>query len=305
MAKGGPCTLRSLVSNRREGYDPTRERQLAPPSILVAEDDPAIRTVFTRLLEGAGYKVSAFTNGQSALEKVEAGAHFDVAITDLNMPGVGGEELLKRLKVKSPLTPVIVVTGVRDLASIEECFRNDAYRYLKKPFTRDELLNLVKQALSEAAASSGRVGKVNRDDEGWVELTAPSRQEYLDRFQEFCDAILDSRLDEKARNELKIAVQELGQNAIEWGNKLDRNSTIRIAWKLEKDRIMIRIADDGPGFDPKSIPDPTIDPIATIENREKVGKRPGGFGIHLARRVMDKVTYNDRGNIVLLEKRLS
>jgi serine/threonine-protein kinase RsbW len=221
------------------------------------------------------------------------------------MPGVAGDVLLKRLKVKSPLTPVIVVTGVRDIEAIEECFRNDAYRYLKKPFTRDELLNLVRQALQEAAASSGRIHKVNRDPEGWVELTAPSRQEYLDRFQEFCDAILDSRLDEKARNELKIAVQELGQNAIEWGNKLDRNSTIRIAWKLEKDRIVIRIADEGPGFDPKSVPDPTIDPIATIENREKVGKRPGGFGIHLARRVMDRVSYNERGNIVFLEKRLS
>lgn len=278
---------------------------MAPPSILVAEDDPAIRTVFTRLLEGAGYEVSAFANGQSALEKIESGARFDVAITDLHMPGVAGDELLKRLKVKSPLTPVIVVTGVRDIEAIEECFRNDAYRYLRKPFTKDELLQLVRQALQEAAASSGRIGKVNRDQEGWVELTAPSRQEYLDRFQEFCDAILDSRLDEKARNELKIAVQELGQNAIEWGNKLDRNSMIRVAWKLEKDRIVIRIADEGPGFDPKSIPDPTIDPIATIENREKVGKRPGGFGIHLARRVMDRVTYNERGNVVFLEKRFA
>lgn len=276
---------------------------MAQKSILVAEDDHAIRTVFTRLLEGEGYRVAAFANGKGALERVEAGEKFDVAITDLNMPGIAGDELLRRLKVRSPLTPVIVVTGVRDTGAIEECFRNDAYRYLRKPFTKDELLGLVKQALSEAAASSGRIGKVDRDPEGWVELTAPSRQEYLDRFQEFCDAILDSRLDEKARNELKIAVQEIGQNAIEWGNKLDRNSTIRIAWKLDKDKIVIRIADEGPGFDPRTVPDPTIDPIATIENREKVGKRPGGFGIHLARRVMDRVTYNERGNIVFLEKR--
>jgi CheY-like chemotaxis protein/anti-sigma regulatory factor (Ser/Thr protein kinase) len=271
--------------------------------ILVAEDDPAIRTVFARLLEGEGYKVSAFPNGAAALKAIDGGLRCALAITDLNMPGVAGDELLKQLKITSPLTPVIVVTGVTDLEAIEMCFKNDAYRYLKKPFTRDELLGLVKQALQEVAASSGRIGKVDRDKDGWVELTAPSRQEYLDRFQEFCDAILDSRLDEKARNELKIAVQELGQNAIEWGNKLDRNSVIKIAWKLDADRIMIRIADEGPGFDPKSIPDPTIDPIATIENREKVGKRPGGFGIHLARRVMDRVTYNDRGNVVFLEKR--
>ncbi|HZU99430.1 MAG TPA: response regulator [Planctomycetota bacterium] len=273
--------------------------------ILVAEDDPAIRMVFTRLLEGAGHKVTPCVNGHAALEQVEKGERFDLVITDLNMPGLAGDELLRKLKERTPFTPVIVVTGVRDIEAIEECFKSDAYRYLRKPFTKDELLGLVKQALHEASTSSGRFSRVRRDAEGWVELTAPSRQEYLDRFQEFCDAILDSRLDEKARNELKIAVQELGQNAIEWGNKLDRNSTIRIAWKLEADKIVIRIADDGPGFDPSAVPDPTIDPIATIENREKVGKRPGGFGIHLARRVMDRVSYNERGNIVYLEKKLS
>ena len=65
------------------------------------------------------------------------------------------------------------------------------------------------------------------------------------------------------------------------------------------------IGDQGAGFDPSKIPDPTIDPIALIEGREKVGKRPGGFGIHLARRIMDSVAYNERGNEVLMEKRFT
>src|SRR5262249_49235393 len=120
---------------------------MGAPRILVAEDDNAIRTIFTRLLEGEGYAVSAFANGKLALDAIEKGEPFDVAITDLNMPGIAGDELLRRLKERSPLTPVIVVTGVRDTEAIEECFKNDAYRYLKKPFTRDELLALVKQAL--------------------------------------------------------------------------------------------------------------------------------------------------------------
>ena len=51
------------------------------------------------------------------------------------------------------------------------------------------------------------------------------------------------------------------------------------------------------------MPDPTIDPIALIEAREQRGKRPGGFGIHLARRVMDSMHYNERGNVVTMEKR--
>ena len=46
-----------------------------------------------------------------------------------------------------------------------------------------------------------------------------------------------------------------------------------------------------------------VDPIALIENREQVGKRPGGFGIYLARKVMDSISYNEKGNCVVMVKR--
>jgi anti-sigma regulatory factor (Ser/Thr protein kinase) len=198
---------------------------------------------------------------------------------------------------------VIVLTARTDTEIVSECFKDGAYRYLRKPFTGDAVREVVAAALEEAAVTSGTEAIATIDDEGWVELTAPSRQEYLDRFHAFCDTLIASRLDERAKNELKIAVQELGQNAIEWGNALDAESRIRLSYRLLEDRILIRIADEGVGFDPATVPDPTIDPIALIEARETVGKRPGGFGIHLARRVMDTVNYNERGNVVTMEKR--
>src|SRR3979490_671161 len=116
---------------------------MAETRVLVAEDDAAIRTVFVRLLEGAGYRVSAFRDGDEAIARIEAGDRFDVAITDLNMPGAGGEEVIRALKARSPLLPVIVVTALHNPEAIEECFRRDAYRYLRKPFTKDDLLGLV------------------------------------------------------------------------------------------------------------------------------------------------------------------
>jgi CheY-like chemotaxis protein/anti-sigma regulatory factor (Ser/Thr protein kinase) len=282
----------------------------AETSVLVAEDDLRIRTVLERFLQNAGYQVTACLNGREALDAVEAGNEFDLLLTDINMPEMDGEELLREVKQRSPQMPVIVLTARSDPDLITECFKHDAYRYLVKPFTRDDLLTVVKAALTEASrrgpAESGRVRIQQFDDEkesGWVELTAPNRQEYLDRFQDFCDRLIDSRLDDRAKNELKIAVQELGQNAIEWGNKLDEERTIRLSYKLEADRIKIRIADEGHGFNPDHVPDPTVDPIQMIENREANGKRPGGFGIHLARKVMDFVHYNERGNVVTMEKR--
>ena len=172
-------------------------------------------------------------------------------------------------------------------------------------FTKEDLLSVVEAALVEAASRdpSDEVRIESLDEEGWVELTAPSRQEYLDRFQDFCDRLIDSRLDDRAKNELKIAVQEMGQNAIEWGNQLQADRLIRLSYKLEAERILIRIADEGEGFNRESVPDPTNDPIAMIEKREELGKRPGGFGIHLVGKVMDNMTYNTRGNVVTLEKR--
>lgn len=283
------------------------ESQSQLKRVLVAEDDLRIRTVLERLLGSSGYAVTACLNGREAFEAhTAAETPFDLVITDINMPEMGGEELLRALKADAPALPVIVLTARTDSEIVSECFKDGAYRYLRKPFTGDSLREVVQAALKEAEAMpAGPEAVATIDEQGWVELTAPSRQEYLDRFHDFCDTLIASRLDERAKNELKIAVQELGQNAIEWGNALDVESRIRLSYRLLEDRILIRIADEGMGFDPTTVPDPTIDPIALIEARESRGKRPGGFGIHLARRVMDTVSYNERGNIVTMEKRFA
>jgi CheY-like chemotaxis protein/anti-sigma regulatory factor (Ser/Thr protein kinase) len=277
-----------------------------PQSILVAEDDPRIRTILERFLGAAGYRVTACENGREALDAFEKTGPYDLVLTDVNMPEVDGAELLRRVKDKAPRLPVIVLTARNDPQLITELFKNDAFRYLSKPFTREDLQSVVAAAFAEAEEDPKDDRRpVVRDDDGWVELTAPNRQEYLDRFQAFYEALIASRLDDRAKSELKIAVQEIGQNAIEWGNRMDTGRVIRLSYRLLEDRILIRIADEGPGFDPSTVPDPTVDPIKLIEAREAHGKRPGGFGIHLARRVMDTVTYNPTGNIVTMEKRFN
>lgn len=274
--------------------------------VLVVEDDHRLRTVLERLLQAHGYRVTARGHGQEALDALTAdGADFDVMITDINMPVMDGEELLRQIKARGLTLPTIVLTARSDPALVTECFQNDAYRFLNKPFTAGALREVVEGALHDARnRPPGGEALIRQDADGWIELTAPNRQEHLDRFQAFTEALVATRLDERSKNELKIAVQELGQNAIEWGNRLDESREIRLSYRLDDDRIQIRIEDEGGGFDPGTVPDPTLDPIATIEEREARGKRPGGFGIHLARRIMDHVAYNEAGNVVTMEKRL-
>jgi len=88
---------------------------------------------------------------------------------------------------------------------------------------------------------------------------------------------------------IRLATEEALINAIKHGNKFDRSRKIRVSTDIDSQRVEITIADEGEGFDPASVPDPTAD-----ENLEK----PCGRGIMLMRAYMDEVIYNDKGNEV-------
>jgi serine/threonine-protein kinase RsbW len=92
---------------------------------------------------------------------------------------------------------------------------------------------------------------------------------------------------------IRLALEEALVNAIKHGNQMDRSKSVRISYRFLPDRFEIRIADEGAGFDPNEVPDPTA-----VENLE----RPCGRGLMLMRHYMTEVTYNDRGNAVAMVK---
>jgi serine/threonine-protein kinase RsbW len=92
---------------------------------------------------------------------------------------------------------------------------------------------------------------------------------------------------------IKLALEEALVNAIKHGNQLDRAKTVRVAYHISSERFDVLIADQGPGFDPTDVPDPTA-----AENLE----RPSGRGLMLMRHYMTEVRYNERGNAVAMTK---
>ncbi len=92
---------------------------------------------------------------------------------------------------------------------------------------------------------------------------------------------------------INLAVEEALVNAIRHGNRLDSNKRVEVACKLSRDRLWIRISDEGPGFDPCGVPDCTAP-----ENLDA----PGGRGILLMKNFMTRVEYNRAGNCVEMEK---
>jgi two-component system, OmpR family, response regulator len=97
---------------------------------------------------------------------------------------------------------------------------------------------------------------------------------------------------------------EMGSNAIEWGHEKNADLVLRITYRIDDSAVTLIIKDQGPGFNPKNIPHAASeeDPIGHIEIRNEMGRREGGFGIMLARGLVDQFRYNRDGNEVTLVK---
>ena len=138
--------------------------------------------------------------------------------------------------------------------------------------------------------------------ENWVEITVPSQEEYVSRVQEMVEMLEKSKLDQDTRDELMLAIDELVRNAMEWGNRYDARRRVLVSYYCAEDRVVLKVEDEGRGFNVEQLKDPTEDLAQHVADREAAGKRPGGLGVHLIRNMMDEVLYNDTGNVVMLTK---
>ena len=119
-------------------------------TILVIDDEKNIREGLSMALEDEGYEVITAEDGKKGLEKALYDA-VDLIITDLRMPLISGEEILKKVVTELPSIPVIVLTGHGTVELAVEAMRIGAYDFLTKPLDLDRLFRLVKRALENRA----------------------------------------------------------------------------------------------------------------------------------------------------------
>lgn len=103
-----------------------------PLTILVVDDDLIIRQVVTRHLSLLGHAVDGAGNGIEALAAIDR-KHYDIVVTDLQMPGMDGHELLMKLRQDQPLIRSIVMTSYVTLDAIMACLREGAFSFVTKP----------------------------------------------------------------------------------------------------------------------------------------------------------------------------
>src|ERR671915_2396835 len=117
-------------------------------SILVADDDAAIRTVLNQALSRAGYEVRSTSNAATLWRWISQGDG-DLVITDVVMPDENAFDLLPRIKRLRPDLPVIVMSAQNTFMTAIRASERGAYEYLPKPFDLKELIAIVGRALSE------------------------------------------------------------------------------------------------------------------------------------------------------------
>jgi len=120
----------------------------AAATVVVVDDDEAIRDSCRQTLERSGYRVATATDAFSAVRTIRL-HNPDLVILDLKMPGVEGTDLLRRIRGEHPGLDVVVITGYSSVGSAVECMRLGAYDYLPKPFDTEALRLVVRRAVEK------------------------------------------------------------------------------------------------------------------------------------------------------------
>jgi CheY-like chemotaxis protein/anti-sigma regulatory factor (Ser/Thr protein kinase) len=286
-------------------------------TVLVAEDSRTQAVRFQLLLEKAGYEVVLAADGRQALEMIRK-SQPDVVVTDLDMPEMNGLELVEAVHQEFPRIPIVLATAVGNEAIAAEALRKGAASYVPKRFLND-LVPTLQQLLAVAQAdrASSLLAEYATYSEVRFSLTNDTAllaplvaqiQRILGRFgllagngamrvasaldEAMQNAIIHGNLEvsSKLREEEDVgAYHAFIQKRRQESPYKDRRAHVRACVTREYAEFVIR--DEGPGFDPKAIPDPT-DP-AFLD-------RPCGRGLWLINAFMAEVRYNEKGNEITM-----
>lgn len=140
-------------------------------NLLIVDDEEQFLDSIGRSLELRDFNVIAVDRGEKAIEAAR-NHPIDIALVDLKMPGINGEETLKALKKEHPWMEVVILTGHGTIDSAAECTRSGAYSYLQKPCDLDRILEALKNAYKKKVMNRKKIEEEKMD--GLLRLTLSS-----------------------------------------------------------------------------------------------------------------------------------
>src|SRR3974390_2279900 len=141
------------IRSRLQSYSWT---QPLPATILLVEDEPAVRIVTREALELGGYRVIEADGPDSALRfAADDSSHIDVLLTDIIMPGMNGAELARRVRQRRPNLVTLFMTGYAESEALRLATLEFRHAHIQKPFTVSNLLSRIADALTSHAGGQG------------------------------------------------------------------------------------------------------------------------------------------------------
>jgi CheY-like chemotaxis protein len=121
-------------------------------TILVVDDEPENRRIYSEILTDLGYRVIDEPDGASALSDIRQGEKIDLVITDFKMPGMNGLELVATLRNILPSIPVLMLTAYTSIDNFVQSLSLGVFEYINKPVGTMEFIRIVRMALNDHSA---------------------------------------------------------------------------------------------------------------------------------------------------------
>ena len=293
------------------------------PVALIVDDSAVERRILAGLLrKETNWRIEEATDGRDAFEQISRRPP-DVVVTDLQMPEMNGLELVQKVRQEAPLVPVVLVTGQGSEEIAVEALEAGAASYVPKSELTKQLVDTLESVMA-AAGERQSMSQLMRCVTEWVaSFSLPNDPSVLLSLVAHLQRTMTAMglFDDSIRLRVGVALEEALLNAAYHGN-LEVSSKIReenhshyyelarrrmsedpyrsrrvnVEVELTPAYVQYVIEDEGPGFDPGVLPDPT-DP----SNLD----RPCGRGLLLMRTFMDVLEYNESGNRVRMRKNVA
>jgi len=276
-----------------------------PRRALLIDSSPELNSMLTDLCDQHDWDIRSVKDNQEALELFQSHP-FDLIITGERTSGQQDIEMLRRLRLVRPHTRLIILTDEFTPGDVLNSIRERAFSYFARPFSTEELAEIVRSAMTTPFWDDGI--EILSATANWVRLAVRCDLATADRLIQFYREASD--LPDNETEQVATALREILLNAIEHGGKFDASQHVEVSYVRTRHMVLCKVKDPGTGFSLEELKhsalgNPPDEPFRHISEREAQGIRPGGFGILMAKELVDDLLYNQQGNEVLLIKYLN
>jgi anti-sigma regulatory factor (Ser/Thr protein kinase) len=272
--------------------------------LLVDPEEEITRALrATPLLDGAFVDIAA--GDADALLRLRVRA-YQVLLTSPSSSVDESLVFLEEARLARPGVRPIVLTRQAAPEEVIAALRSRVFAFFSEPWDLPELVDMTRRAADAEGWHDGiEVVSAKAD---WIALRVNCGLLTAERLVRFLSE-LRRDVPEADRDGAMFAFREILVNAMEHGGRLDPELVVEVSAVRTVRTIVYYVKDPGPGFDPAQVPhaasgEPDRDILAHIQKREQLGLRPGGFGLLLARKIVDEMILSERGNEILLIKHI-